>query len=248
MSSTGLMNQNYLKAIWIYVVALLLLGLSFHSEAQTETNSDSKSDVKEVKTETKKVENKSSDKEVKKDGKKDAKKADKKEKEMIATFETTMGNFKVKLFSDKAPKTVENFVGLAEGTKEFTDASGKKTKKAFYDGLKFHRVIPNFMIQGGDPLGNGTGGPGYKFADEFDSSLSHSKPGILSMANSGPGTNGSQFFVTVAATPWLDGKHTIFGEVVEGMDVVNKISTAKTASMDRPVEDIVVKHLKIERK
>ncbi|PIS11073.1 MAG: peptidyl-prolyl cis-trans isomerase [Bdellovibrio sp. CG10_big_fil_rev_8_21_14_0_10_47_8] len=167
---------------------------------------------------------------------------------MIAIFETNKGTFKVKLFKDKAPKTVENFVGLAEGTKEWTSPDGKKTKNHFYDGLKFHRVIPNFMIQGGDPLGNGTGGPGYKFGDEFDPSLKHDKPGMLSMANAGPGTNGSQFFVTVAATPWLDGKHTIFGEVTEGMDVVQNISKAQTGSMDRPVEDIVIQHLKIERK
>ncbi len=224
MSATRLDNQNYLKAIWIYVVALLLLGLSFHSEAQTEPTSKS---TTEKKTE---------------------KNTNKKEKEMIASFETNMGTFKIKLFADKAPKTVENFVGLAEGTKEFTDTSGKKAKKPFYDGLKFHRVIPNFMIQGGDPAGNGTGGPGYKFADEFDRTLSHSKPGILSMANAGPGTNGSQFFITVAPTPFLDGKHTVFGEVIEGMDVVTKISTTRTGPQDRPVEDVVIKHLKIERK
>jgi len=175
---------------------------------------------------------------------------DKKGKDMIAVFETNKGTFKVKLFPEFAPKTVENFVGLAEGTKEWTDPkSGNKVKKPFYDGLKFHRVIPNFMIQGGDPLGTGTGGPGYRFEDEFPAGApTHSKPGILSMANAGPGTNGSQFFVTVAATPWLNGKHTVFGEVVEGMDVVENISKAKTGPKDRPAEDIVIKHLKIEKK
>lgn len=171
----------------------------------------------------------------------------KKDKQMFALFETNKGNFKVKLFNEKSPKTVENFVGLADGTKEWTDPKTKsKVKKPFYDGLIFHRVIPDFMIQGGCPLGTGTGGPGYKFEDEF-SDLKHTKPGLLSMANAGPNTNGSQFFVTVAATPWLDNRHTIFGEVVEGMDVVMAISTAKTAMGDRPVEDIVIKHVKIQK-
>ncbi|MBC7371314.1 MAG: peptidylprolyl isomerase [Bdellovibrionaceae bacterium] len=174
----------------------------------------------------------------------------KKGKDMIAVFETNKGTFKIKLFPEFAPKTVENFVGLADGTKEWTDPkTGSKVKKPFYDGLKFHRVIPNFMIQGGDPLGTGSGGPGYKFEDEFPAGApKHTKPGILSMANAGPGTNGSQFFVTVAATPWLDGKHTVFGEVIEGMDVVEGISKAKTSSGDRPSEDIVIKTLKIEKK
>lgn len=174
-------------------------------------------------------------------------------KNMTAIFETSLGTFKVKLFPDKAPKTVENFVGLAEGTKEWTDPkSGKKEKKPLYNGTVFHRVIKDFMIQGGDPLGNGTGGPGYKFEDEFKLSpdLKHTKPGILSMANAGPNTNGSQFFVTVVPTPWLDQKHTIFGEVVEGMDVVMKISTTKVHSSTdtRPVEAVTLKSVKIERK
>lgn len=167
---------------------------------------------------------------------------------MFAIFETSMGTFKAKLFPEEAPKTVDNFVGLAEGTIEWTDPKGKKEKKKLYDGTVFHRVIKNFMIQGGDPLGNGTGGPGYKFKDEFSPKLRHSKPGMLSMANAGPGTNGSQFFVTVVPTPWLDDKHTIFGEVVEGMNVVTKISETKTLPGDKPAEPVVLKSVKIERK
>jgi peptidyl-prolyl cis-trans isomerase A (cyclophilin A) len=165
-----------------------------------------------------------------------------------AIFETSQGNIVVKLLEKEAPKTVENFIGLAEGSKEFTDeATGKKLKKNFYDGLGFHRVIPQFMIQGGCPQGTGRGGPGYKFADEFHPSLNHSKPGKLSMANSGPGTNGSQFFVTVAATPWLDNKHTIFGEVVEGQDVANKISNLPRDSNDRPKTPVMMQKVRIER-
>lgn len=182
------------------------------------------------------------------EAKKATKNPSKKDKTMYAVFETNKGNFKIKLFNDKAPKTVENFVGLAEGTKEWTDPkTNKPTKKPFYDGLVFHRVIDGFMIQGGCPLGNGTGGPGYNFEDEFSGGGKHDKPGILSMANRGPNTNGSQFFVTVAATPWLDGRHTVFGEVVEGMDVVTSISKAKTAAQDRPAEDIKITKLKIVR-
>jgi peptidyl-prolyl cis-trans isomerase A (cyclophilin A) len=170
-------------------------------------------------------------------------------KKMFATFDTSMGKIKVQLFPDKAPKTVENFVGLANGTKEWTDPkSGKKEKKPLYSGTVFHRVIKKFMIQGGDPLGNGTGGPGYQFEDEFSPDLHHSKPGILSMANAGPGTNGSQFFITVEATPWLDGKHTIFGEVVDGMDIVRKISEVKTKPGDKTDVAVTIKSVKIEEK
>jgi len=158
--------------------------------------------------------------------------------ETFAVFDTTQGKFKIKLFADKAPRTVENFVNLAEGT---------KTGKPFYDGTIFHRVIPDFMIQGGDPEGTGRGGPGYRFADEFHPTLKHSKPGLLSMANAGPNTNGSQFFVTVAATPWLDNKHSIFGEVTEGYDVVEKISKLPRDRGDRPLEEVRVNSVKIER-
>jgi peptidyl-prolyl cis-trans isomerase A (cyclophilin A) len=166
-----------------------------------------------------------------------------------AHFTTSEGNFTVRLFDEDVPNTVANFVGLAEGTKEFTDpAGGQKVKRPFFDGLTFHRVIDGFMIQGGDPLGTGTGGPGYKFADEFSPKLRHSKAGILSMANAGPNTNGSQFFITLAATPWLDNKHSVFGEVVDGLDVVQKIGkTATSKPHDRPLKPITIQSVKIGR-
>ena len=168
---------------------------------------------------------------------------------VYAKFTTTEGNFTIRLFEAEAPKTVANFIGLAEGTKEWTDPrTGQKVKKPYYNGVIFHRVIAGFMIQGGDPLGQGIGGPGYNIEDEFTPKLKHDKPGILSMANTGrPNTNGGQFFITLAPTPWLDGKHTIFGEVVEGMDIVNKIGTTKTLPGDRPAKDIVVQTVVIER-
>jgi peptidyl-prolyl cis-trans isomerase A (cyclophilin A) len=165
-----------------------------------------------------------------------------------AHFDTNQGQFTVRLYEDMAPKTVQNFVGLAEGTKEWTNPrTNAKTKKPFYDGLIFHRVIDGFMIQGGCPLGQGTGGPGFRFEDEFHPKARHSKAGILSMANSGPNTNGSQFFITLGPTPHLDDKHSVFGEVVDGMDVVRKIGKVKKAPGDRPVEPVVINSVKIER-
>lgn len=152
-------------------------------------------------------------------------------KNPVAVFETNKGTFKIELFQDKAPITVKNFVDL--------------TKKGFYDGLIFHRVIDGFMIQGGDPSGNGTGGPGYRIPDEFHPDLRHSSEGILSMANAGPNTGGSQFFITLAATPWLDNHHSVFGKVIEGMDVVKAIGHVKTGFQDRPVEDVVMKKVTI---
>jgi peptidyl-prolyl cis-trans isomerase A (cyclophilin A) len=166
-----------------------------------------------------------------------------------AHFTTSEGSFTVRLFEDEAPATVANFVGLAEGTKEWTDPkSGQKVKRPYYNGLVFHRVIEGFMIQGGDPLGTGTGGPGYKFADEFSPKARHGKAGILSMANSGPNTNGGQFFITLAATPWLDNKHSVFGEVVDGLDVIKKIGSTPTSKPgDRPVKPITVQSVTIEK-
>jgi peptidyl-prolyl cis-trans isomerase A (cyclophilin A) len=148
--------------------------------------------------------------------------------QIYATFKTSMGDIVVQLFPEKAPITVANFVGLAEGTKEWTDprSGQKQAGKPLYDGTIFHRVIPDFMIQGGDPLGTGTGGPGYRFQDEIGPDNKFSKPGLLAMANAGPGTNGSQFFITEVPTPWLDKGHTIFGEVVKGGDLVPKITRA----------------------
>jgi peptidyl-prolyl cis-trans isomerase A (cyclophilin A) len=164
-----------------------------------------------------------------------------------AHFTTSEGSFTVRLFEEEVPQTVANFVGLVEGTKEWTDPKTRqKVKKPYYDGLIFHRVIAGFMIQGGDPLGTGTGGPGYNFADEFHPELKHTKTGLLSMANAGPNTNGSQFFITLAPTPWLDNKHSIFGEVVEGLDVITRIGNTPTRS-DRPVKPVVIESVTISR-
>jgi peptidyl-prolyl cis-trans isomerase A (cyclophilin A) len=167
---------------------------------------------------------------------------------LYATLKTNMGDIVIQLFDDKAPKTVANFVDLATGTKEWTDPKTReKVKRPLYNGTIFHRVIPGFMIQGGDPLGNGTGGPGYRFEDEFNPDLKHSKPGMLSMANAGPNTNGSQFFITQKPTPWLDGKHSVFGEVVKGQNVVDAIVNAPRDLRDRPMKDVVIQEVVISR-
>jgi peptidyl-prolyl cis-trans isomerase A (cyclophilin A) len=167
---------------------------------------------------------------------------------LTATLTTTQGTVTVRLFPDHAPKTVRNFVELAEGGREWIDPqTGARTKEKLYDGTIFHRVITSFMIQGGDPLGNGTGGPGYKFADEIHPDLRFDKPYLLAMANAGPGTNGSQFFITTVPTPWLNGKHTIFGEVISGADVVENISRVQTRPGDRPVTDVVLQSVTIQR-
>jgi len=158
-----------------------------------------------------------------------------KEKKMsnkVAVFETSMGTFQAELFEDKAPITAGNFINLAE--------------KGFYNGIIFHRVIEGFMIQGGDPTGTGSGGPGYTIPDEFGAGLKHDSKGILSMANAGPNTGGSQFFITLAPTPWLDGKHAIFGKVISGMDVVDKIGKVKTDKSDRPLQKVVINKITIK--
>jgi peptidyl-prolyl cis-trans isomerase A (cyclophilin A) len=166
-----------------------------------------------------------------------------------ATLHTNHGDITVELFAERAPRTVENFVGLATGEKEWTDPETGETKQGepLYDDVLFHRVIEGFMVQGGDPTGTGRGGPGYTFDDEFHDELTHDGPGVLSMANSGPNTNGSQFFITLAAQPHLDGRHAVFGEVVDGMDVVEEIGSVPTDSNDRPQEDVVLESVTVER-
>jgi peptidyl-prolyl cis-trans isomerase A (cyclophilin A) len=160
---------------------------------------------------------------------------------LTAVFETNLGTFEAEFYAKECPETVWNFANLAEGRQE-TERGGN-----FYDGLTFHRVIQGFVIQGGCPVGSGTGGPGYQFGDEFDPSLKHDSEGVFSMANAGPGTNGSQFFVTLAPTPHLDGAHSVFGKVVSGMDVVRKIGAVKTGPMDGPVEPVVMEKVTIRR-
>ncbi len=170
--------------------------------------------------------------------------------DLYAVLSTSEGDIRVQLFPNHAPKTVANFVELAEGTREWTDPrTGGRTSAPLYDGTVFHRVIGGFMIQGGDPLGTGTGGPGYRFADEIHPELAFTRPYLLAMANAGPGTNGSQFFITVAPTQWLTGKHTIFGEVAdaESRAIVDKIIAVPTGQMDRPKTDVTVNKVAIER-
>lgn len=164
---------------------------------------------------------------------------------LYAVMETTKGTMTIELYEKDAPMTVANFVGLAEGTKE---NKAKPLGTPYYDGIIFHRVIKDFMIQGGDPDGKGTGGPGYDFEDEFFSDKRHDKKGVLSMANAGPGTNGSQFFITEVPTPWLDGRHTIFGQVIKGLEVIDSIANVEKGPMDRPLEDVVINKVSIVRK
>jgi len=171
--------------------------------------------------------------------------------ELIATLATNRGDITVSLFDNHAPTTVANFVGLADGSKEYFESRNRRpTTGRFYDGTIFHRVIPGFMIQGGDPLGTGTGGPGYTFKDEFHPELSFDRPYLLAMANAGPGTNGSQFFITVGPTPHLNRKHTIFGEVADqaSRDVVDAIATTRTGRGDKPVDPVVIDSVTIERR
>ncbi|UPM42253.1 peptidylprolyl isomerase [Halocatena salina] len=166
-----------------------------------------------------------------------------------ARLHTNHGTIEIELFEERAPRTVENFVGLATGEKEWTDPETGETKQGepLYDDVLFHRIIEGFMIQGGDPTGTGRGGPGYQFDDEFHEELSHDGPGTVSMANSGPNTNGSQFFITLDAQPHLDDKHSVFGSVTDGLDVVNEIGSVETDSQDRPVEDVVLESVTIHR-
>lgn len=171
--------------------------------------------------------------------------------EIFATLNTSLGKIVIQLYPEQAPETVDNFVGLSEGTRTWTDPrTGEKSTAPLYSGIIFHRIIPDFMIQGGDPLGTGTGGPGYEFKDEFHPDLKFNKPYLLAMANAGAGTNGSQFFITtnVAATAHLTGKHTIFGKVIEGTNVVDAISAVPTGRNNRPVDDVVLESVTIERR
>ena len=170
--------------------------------------------------------------------------------ELYATLHTTVGDIVLQLYPNHAPRTVRNFVELAEGKRQWTDPAGKETSAPLYNGTIFHRVIDGFMVQGGDPLGNGTGGPGYKFADELHPELAFTRPYLLAMANAGPNTNGSQFFITVAPTPWLTNKHTIFGEVADdqGRKVVDTIAATPTGRGDRPKQDITITQVTVERR
>lgn len=167
---------------------------------------------------------------------------------LYAIFKTSKGDLAVELHWEEAPKTVSNFVGLAKGTKEWKHPkTGEKATKPLYNGTIFHRVIPDFMIQGGDPMGNGMGGPGFQFEDEFHPSLRHTGPGILSMANSGPNTNGSQFFITETATPHLDNRHSVFGKVVKNLDLISQIARVERDMRDKPKSDVVLEEIIITK-
>ncbi|MBO4349547.1 MAG: peptidylprolyl isomerase [Proteobacteria bacterium] len=167
---------------------------------------------------------------------------------LYARFETSMGDMVAELYEDLVPNTVKNFVGLATGQLDFVDVmTGETVRRPFYDGIIFHRVIPEFMIQCGCPRGTGTGGPGYRFRDEFNDKLRHNVPGILSMANAGPNTNGSQFFITEVPTPHLDRHHAVFGKVIEGVDLVRKIARVRRDHRDKPLEPVVLNHVTIYR-
>jgi cyclophilin family peptidyl-prolyl cis-trans isomerase len=217
---------------WLALLLLILIACAQPTKVSDETTID---EIEKVSTEVKEMEKEAQEIELIENA--SAEIADTpmptEEKNMntIVELQTTMGTMKIRLFDDKAPKTVQNFKDLVN--------------KGFYDGTVFHRVIKNFMIQGGDPKGTGTGGPGYTIKDEFGAGLTHSKKGILSMANAGPNSGGSQFFITLIATPWLDGKHAIFGELAEGVDVLDKIGTTPTDASDRPMNEVRIVKAKI---
>jgi peptidyl-prolyl cis-trans isomerase A (cyclophilin A) len=167
--------------------------------------------------------------------------------ELRAVIETSMGDITIRLFESLVPNTVNNWVGLATGQIEWVDPSGARRNEPLYDDTIFHRVIPDFMVQAGDPQGDGRGGPGYRFRDEFHPKLTHSKPGILSMANSGPNTNGSQFFITEVATPWLDKRHSVFGEVIENVQLVKSMARVPKGMHDKPIKDIILRRVNVFR-
>lgn len=239
-------QKYFAKAIWIYLFAFILIAFNFHAEAQTK-----KIETPASETKTSDSKKKAAPADQKKSASADSKKVETKStkgKVMFATIETTAGNIKIKLHGDKTPITVENFVGLAEGTKEFTDPkTGKKEKRPYFNDVIFHRVIPGFVIQGGDPTGTGMGGPGYKFKNEPHPELKHNKPGIVAMANAGKDTNGSQFYITLAPLPDLDGGYTVFGEVVSGQNVVEAIANAPRGREDRPVDPVKMTKITIEK-
>ena len=169
------------------------------------------------------------------------------EGQLMCRFKTSMGDMVAELYEEKAPSTVSNFVALSVGGVEWTTPSGESSSKPLYSGTVFHRVIPNFMLQGGDPTGTGRGGPGWQFKDEFNPDLCHTGKGTLSMANAGPNTNGSQFFICQVATPHLDGRHTVFGRVLEGLEVIDAIADVPKGAMDRPVEDVTISAIEVYR-